>query len=114
MRTAKLLPKSSSLKPKNRCISRRCPVEQTGCVGRRLVKEDWKYRLARLVTEGGDCGSRYGSRQIALCKPPALCCLGIRFPYKGTSGPILTFVSRFGNYHANVGIKGPLANISAG
>ena len=30
IRTAKLLPKSSSLKPKNRCISKRCPVDETG------------------------------------------------------------------------------------
>ncbi|HTV31460.1 MAG TPA: hypothetical protein VMF32_27255, partial [Xanthobacteraceae bacterium] len=31
-----------------------------------------------------------------------------------SSGPILTFASRFGTVFANVGIKGPLANISAG
>src|ERR1700730_13165548 len=30
IRTAKVLPKSSSSNPKNRCTSKRCPVEDTG------------------------------------------------------------------------------------
>src|SRR6202167_4513972 len=98
MRTAKLLPKSSSLKPKKRCTRRRWPVEETGMnsvnpsttprmialrksnvIGgapRRGASDDaWQKGLAasfaRLVTAGGDCGNRYDGRQSRLGQPPA-------------------------------------------